>query len=70
MAELAAVHDRYPHELFDYPDAGHGIGFLLPNYPGLAVSESMWGSNEGNRDVSNALARVAQWPKVLAFLRN
>ncbi|MGD0985806.1 MAG: acyl-CoA thioester hydrolase/BAAT C-terminal domain-containing protein [Acidimicrobiales bacterium] len=69
MAELAAAYDTYPHELLDYPDAGHGLGFLLPYYPGIAPLEQFFGIG-GSSVVANPLARADQWPKLLAFLRN
>ncbi|MGD0945606.1 MAG: acyl-CoA thioesterase/bile acid-CoA:amino acid N-acyltransferase family protein [Acidimicrobiales bacterium] len=69
MAELAAAHDTYPHELLDYPDAGHVVGALLPYYPGLAAAEQLLGIG-GSSVVANPLACADQWPKLLAFLRN
>jgi len=69
MAELTAAHDTYPHELLDYPVAGHGLGMLLPYYPGIADAEEFWGI-AGPSVVANPLARADQWPKLLAFLRN
>ena len=69
MAELAAAHDTYPHELLDYPNAGHGLGMLLPYYPGIATAEEFWGI-AGPSVVANPLARADQWPKLLAFLHN
>jgi dienelactone hydrolase len=76
MAALAAAHYSYPHELLEYPDAGHALGALLPYDPGIAAYEDgltppEWppGFN-GTSNVSNPLARADQWPKLLAFLRN
>jgi dienelactone hydrolase len=69
MAELAAAHDTYPHELLDYPDAAHGLGMLLPYYPGLATAEAFFGLG-GDSAVADPLARADQWPKLLAFLRD
>jgi dienelactone hydrolase len=69
MAELAAAHDTYPHELLDYPAAAHGVGLLLPYYPGIAFLETAW-QLAGDGAVANPLARADQWPKLLAFLRN
>jgi dienelactone hydrolase len=69
MAELTAAHDTYPHELLDYPDAGHGLGAMTRYYPGLAVTEALWGISAPSR-VANPIARADQWPKLLAFLRN
>jgi hypothetical protein len=69
MAELTAAHNGYPHELLEYPDAAHGLGMLLPYYPGMVPLESSWGIG-GTSPLANALARAAAWPKLLAFLRN
>jgi dienelactone hydrolase len=69
MAELAAAHDTYPHELLDYPDAAHGLGYLLPYYPGFVEEEQFFGIG-GASAIANPLARADQWPKLLAFLRN
>jgi dienelactone hydrolase len=69
MAELAAAHVRFPHELLAYPAAGHAICTVLPYTPGLVPAEEAF-SLGGTNDVANALARAAQWPKLLAYLRN
>jgi dienelactone hydrolase len=71
MAELAAAHDSYPHQVVSYPGAGHGIGMLLPYYPGIVPLETAanW-QIYGLSDVANPLARADQWPKLLGFLRN
>jgi dienelactone hydrolase len=66
MTELASANDRYPHELLQYPHAGYLLGALLPYYPGFDDC----GCFAGTTDVSNSRARAAQWPKLLAFLRN
>ncbi len=69
MAELAAAHDTYPHELLEYPDAAHGLGMLLPYYPGIALAEQSFGIGSSSV-VADPLARADQWPKLLAFLHN
>jgi dienelactone hydrolase len=69
MAELAAAHDSYLRDLLDYPGAGHGVGFLMPYYPGVTTAEVDWKIN-GHSDVATPLARADEWPKLLAFLRN
>jgi hypothetical protein len=69
MTELASANDRYPHELLEYPNAGYDLGALLPYYPGLADNDNGF-AVAGNTDVANSLARAAEWPKLLAFLRN
>ena len=73
MAQLAAAHDSYAHQLLEYPDAGHGLGSLLPYYPGLAAFGLLLTPTSGFKGTSmvgNSLALADQWPKVLAFLRN
>jgi dienelactone hydrolase len=69
MAKLAAAHDPYPHKLVEYPDAGHGVGFIAPYTPGVAPIEKTDGVG-GDTPIANPLARADQWPKLLAFLRN
>jgi dienelactone hydrolase len=69
MAELAATHDRYPHELLDYPNAAHAIGALMPYYPGFSILEALQQIGAPNL-VADSLALALQWPKLLAFLRN
>jgi dienelactone hydrolase len=67
MAELAAAHDAYPHELLSYPDAGDGIGVPVPYCPGWATYPN---DLAGSDVVSNPVALAEQWPKLLAFLHN
>jgi hypothetical protein len=67
MAELAAAHDAYPHELLSYPDAGDGIGVPVPYCPGWATYPN---DLVGSDVVSNPVALAEQWPKLLAFLHN
>ena len=66
MTELAAAHDTYPHELLRYPDAGHGIGLVVPHLPGFATISTQ---AEGADMVSNPVAVANQWPRLLAFLQ-
>ena len=69
MSELAAAHDAYPHELLKYPDAGHGISYPAPYWPGwytyLGLNLLIGVDME-----SNPVALANQWPKLLAFLHN
>jgi dienelactone hydrolase len=69
MAQLTAAHNGYAHELLEYSDAGHGLGALLPYYPGIVPLEMSWGLS-GTSTLANPLARADAWPKLLAFLRN
>jgi dienelactone hydrolase len=50
--------------LLSYPEAGHGVDYLLPN---TASSSS---DTDGSTPEANADARRAAWPKLLAFLRS
>jgi dienelactone hydrolase len=67
MAELAAAHDTYPHELLSYPEAGDGIGVPVPYCPGWATYANDF---DGADVVSNPVALAELWPKLLAFLHN
>jgi dienelactone hydrolase len=69
MAQLTAAHSGYPHELLEYPEAAHGLGMLLPYYPGIVPMETSWGIN-GYTPQANPLARADAWPKLLSFLRS
>lgn len=53
-----------PYDVIEYPDAGHGITFLLPYQPGRPDS------NEGRArsDHTNDRARADLWPRVLELL--
>lgn len=64
MAELDSAHDRFVHELFAYPAAGHGVGGLVPYEPVYQIPESLSGATP----LSNHLASAELWPKVLLFL--
>ncbi|MHB8509250.1 MAG: acyl-CoA thioesterase/BAAT N-terminal domain-containing protein [Candidatus Dormibacteria bacterium] len=56
----------FPHELHAYPDAGHGVSFLVPYEPGLLdISTS---DLSGRSPDANERARQLLWPKVMAFL--
>ena len=61
---LTAHGDTHTHQLFSYPDAGHGIGALAPYEPGLSTA----GRLAGTRPSANALAVAQLWPQILNFL--
>lgn len=64
MAEAVAERRRgLPTTLLEYRDAGHGIGFFMPNVPEY---DSLL---EGSSHEANAIARRKLWPKLLEFLR-
>jgi len=54
-----------------YPNAGHGIGCLLPNQPmtGLVEIGPNRYSSLGGAPAANAQATVKSWPRLLRFLR-
>jgi dienelactone hydrolase len=51
----------FPHELFTYPDAGHGIGDSVPFDPTVVALD-------GGTAAADELAREDFWPRQLAFL--
>jgi dienelactone hydrolase len=65
VARLDAHGYPYPHELDAYPDAGHGLGGLLPYEPGFDLSA---GKSAGRTPDANQRATQLLWPRVLAFL--
>ena len=68
MAQLKRAHDRYAHELLDYPGAGHGLGAPVPYDPGVASLEYYYGLG-GQTVLSNPVALANQWGKLLSFLQ-
>jgi dienelactone hydrolase len=61
-AELATGF-AYQHPILEFPDAGHGIGSIVPY---LSSSEPV--SFQGLTLSSNQLARERAWPQLLTFL--
>jgi hypothetical protein len=53
---------RYDDVLLRFPDAGHGIGNLVPYQPGTTLQVP---TAEG---AANAVAAAQAWPRLLAFL--
>jgi len=58
---LAGFDFRFAHELFTYPEAGHGVGFSVPYDPTFVVAD-------GGPSAADELAREDVWPRQLAFL--
>lgn len=78
-ARLNARHDSRPHVYYAYPDAGHGIGAVLPYEPGAPVADAQSGFPSpltgvrfsqlaGSTPAANPLALANLWPRLLAFL--
>lgn len=66
MSRLDQARDPYPHLLYAYPDAGHGVGDIVPYEPdqlGPAAADLLGSSPNANH---NADAQI--WPHLLAFL--
>jgi dienelactone hydrolase len=61
-AELATGFP-YQHPILEFPDAGHGIGSIVPY---LSYSEPF--ALQGRIQSSNQLARESAWPQLLTFL--
>jgi len=62
MSRLEASHHAYRHVLLSYPDAGHGIGSLLPYLSGAGRSD------REHATPSDQAARVNAWPQLLSFI--
>ncbi|MDQ6709167.1 MAG: acyl-CoA thioesterase/BAAT N-terminal domain-containing protein [Candidatus Dormibacteraeota bacterium] len=62
-AELDAAHKGYPYTLLSYPQAGHGVGNLVP----YTLAGRM-GTLDGASLLANDLARAKAWPRLLDFL--
>lgn len=62
VSRLEARHHAYRHLLLSYPDAGHGIGSLLPYLSGVGRSD------RDSAIASDQLARVNAWPQLLRFI--
>jgi dienelactone hydrolase len=61
-AELATGFP-YQHPILEFPDAGHGIGSIVPY---LSYSEPF--ALQGRTPSSNQLARESAWPQLMTFL--
>lgn len=61
LSRLTQHHSRIGRVLYSYPNAGHGVGALLPDEPGRAQLD--WVIPAGEK------ARERLWPLALAFLR-
>jgi dienelactone hydrolase len=55
----------YPHQLLDYPDAGHLVDTLVPYWPTNPPAQA---NLEGSTPEANDLARAQAWPLVLRAL--
>ncbi|HYM96551.1 MAG TPA: acyl-CoA thioesterase/BAAT N-terminal domain-containing protein, partial [Candidatus Sulfotelmatobacter sp.] len=53
----------YAQKILEFPQAGHGIGSLLPFVSGIETSQL-----EGTSPSANQVAREQAWPQLLAFL--
>jgi dienelactone hydrolase len=61
LQHLNAAHDHFPHTLYSYPNAGHGVGTFTPYEP-TEVSQ------EGDDPQADQQARAQDWPRLLHFL--
>ena len=62
-AELDAARNGYPYTLLSYPQAGHGIGNMVPY-----VMAGRTGTLDGPTPQANDQARAQAWPKLLDLL--
>lgn len=61
LSRLTSEHSRISRVLYEYPNASHGVGALLPDEPGRA--ELRLGDSRRRK------VREHLWPHVLSFLR-
>jgi dienelactone hydrolase len=61
--ELNAARNGYPYTLLSYPEAGNGIGNLVPY-----LMAGRTGTLDGATPQANDLARAQAWPRLLAFI--
>ncbi|MHB1526926.1 MAG: acyl-CoA thioesterase/bile acid-CoA:amino acid N-acyltransferase family protein [Candidatus Dormibacteria bacterium] len=68
MSRLAAHHDPYQHVLYAYPDAGHGVGSIVPYEP----DQLSPGCSDlaGSFPSANHIVDAQLWPHLLSFLAN
>jgi dienelactone hydrolase len=66
-ARLAASNYPQSHQVYAYPNAGHGLGVLVPFEPGIDDFDAASRSAGENPGANNA-ARADLWQHVLAFL--
>jgi dienelactone hydrolase len=66
-ARLDEHHDGYRHVLYSYPDAGHGVGSMIPYEP--SQTGPLTSSTDGRYPTANSLARADVWPHLMAFMR-
>lgn len=64
VSRLRAHHFRHSVTFLDYPDAGHGLGSLIPYYPGPDPANLAGAARQANQ-----IARADAWPKLNSFLR-
>lgn len=63
------AHGRTDVTLLDYPQAGHGVGVIVPNIPTRPTVNSRYGILYfGGSPGAGAAARADSWPKLLRFL--
>jgi dienelactone hydrolase len=64
MSRLDRAGELYIHQLYAYPDAGHGAGELVPYEPHAQAGAAVGASPDANPRAVEQL-----WPRVLAFLQ-
>ncbi len=56
--------DRHGHVSLEYPDAGHALGYLVPDLPDGLLPPGV------PDDTATRNARLDAWPRVIEFLRH
>jgi hypothetical protein len=61
LRHLNAAHDPFPHPLYTYPNAGHGVGAITPYEP---TQDYLTGESPQ----ADQQAQAQDWPRLLQFL--
>jgi dienelactone hydrolase len=61
LQHLNAAHDPFPHPLYTYPNAGHGVGAITPYEP---TQDYLTGESPQ----ADQQAQAQDWPRLLQFL--
>jgi dienelactone hydrolase len=68
QGRLNAAGDRYPHVLYRYQGAGHGVGSLVPYEPFSSSYAALNAESKGDAPLANTDAAARLWPQLLDFL--
>jgi len=55
--------DSHGHTILEYPEAGHSVGYLLPQLPSGLLPQEI------TDKAADKAARADAWPRVVEFIR-